>query len=268
MPTGTPPSPGTPSPRAQVSPSRHCSTVRRETTRSATEVSCGSIPWDASVSEATALDLVDDEETLRLAREVVDTLYNRTTVASIGCASASYSTEITDGRTVRLEDEAQELALDLPENDAAPSNSGHEEPRDQVRSAVSSHESSVFAAVLRDRESEEWQASLRKLRGAATPRQQEGAFKHHANLVAHSLAGAAAVTMDLRLQLKMAIRSGSMAGATTGGLEILGAFHPVVGGILTTGAAAAPGAVSAYTAHREIRATRKALGRMMGPSPR
>ena len=221
-------------------------------------------PWERE-SGKSAKQLLGDKVALTLVREVVDTLYHRTIADSIGPISASYSTELSAGRAIVDELEAQRIAL--PDGPKTPFEvTVTREPREQVRSMISGHDVAAFADILRARETQDWRDSILALERADSSDDQAKCMERHSKLMAKALVGVAEVAhgRDTGIGLRWTYPELLVAGAG-GVVTIAGMLSPLwtpIGAVI----ALSPVTQRWYEHDERMHSTRQALGEMVRPS--
>ncbi|RAX44758.1 hypothetical protein DQ354_13195 [Arthrobacter sp. AQ5-06] len=246
----------------------------------------GPWPWDeASNSAEDTVGL----ESLTLVREVINTMYNRVIVDSIGIASASYSTAMGDPNSVGHEFAAQQLALEsydfavrsrdcrhgtLREGDQTLSGShvrisgAQEGPRSSVMKLFEGNRATeAFRAVLEIREDQRWKSGIKRIDQARHLKDQtaiDDAVDAHIDVVARALSGKCVFDKTSGGGIRLAIHGMGAAAASEAAQVLTGTFNiwlPVAAAAL---AAAAPRIQEGFSQHGTYRKTRAALGEMVG----
>lgn len=246
----------------------------------------GPWPWDeAGKSAEDTVGL----ESLTLVREVINTMYNRVIVDSIGIASASYSTVMGDPDNVGHEFAAQQLALEsydyavrdrdrlhgtLRESDHAVSGSdvrisgAPEGPRASVMKLFEGNRATeAFRAVLEIREDQRWKSGIERIDHARHRKDQaaiDDAVDAHVDLVARALSGKCVLDKTSGGSIRLAVQGMGAAAASEAAQVLTGTFNmwlPVAAAAL---AAAAPRIQEGFSQHGTYRKTRAALGEMVG----
>lgn len=244
----------------------------------------GQWPWGHGNESAEE---IVGREALLLVREVVNTMYNRVTVNSIGIATASYSTAVGKPDAVDREFTVQQLALsshDFVMRGSDGNNDGQTElaePGSRIRidSAPEGPRASVmklfegdrakeaFAAVLEIRKDPRWQAGIDKIDNAtfnSDRKAQNDAIDAHVALVSHALSGKCVLDRSKRGGVRLALNQVGAAAASGAAQVVTGTFNmwlPVAAGAVT---AAAPLIREGVLKRRKYKQTREALGEMVG----
>jgi hypothetical protein len=210
---------------------------------------------------------VGDVEDLALATEVVDTLYNRAVVASIGPIAATYSTDVLAAGAAPSRLAAQSAALGSAAADAVPFElTVSRQPQDHVKGLVADRQVQAFAAVLRAREEESWVQRLDRIRKAAPGKERHREVSRHAAGLAEVLVGVADVRMDTALRVRLHLLGTASSSASAAVIEATGAFNPLLGGVFGVLASGYAEGRNALSGHRAVAGARRALGQMVGPT--
>ncbi|WP_343911444.1 hypothetical protein [Nocardioides aquiterrae] len=201
--------------------------------------------------------------------EVIDTLYNRTVIDSIGRTSATYSTRVGPWEEVEPEGEVQLEALE--EREAEDRSGGAFEIAFDKPSLDSAMEiipslltEGAFAEVLAARESKRWVDSLRRLNEAATGSDsaRNRAVHHHTRLMARALDGIARVE-NSESGVWIEAKGLTWDVIATGSPALLAVFNPWLGlsaSVPTVGARI----WKAVQSQRQLELRHGALGKLVG----
>jgi len=246
----------------------------------------GPWPWDEAGKSAE--DTVG-MESLTLVREVINTMYNRVIVDSIGIASASYSTAIGDPNNVGHEFAAQQLALEsydyavrdrdrsrrtLREGDQTFGGSHirisglPKGPRSSVMKLFEGNRATeAFRALLEIREDPRWKSGVERIEQARRRKDQaavDDAVDAHIDVIARALAGKCVFDKTSGGGIRIAVHGMGAAAVSEAAQVLTGTFNlwlPVAAAAL---AAAAPQVQEGFSKHGTYRKTRAALGEMVG----
>jgi hypothetical protein len=244
----------------------------------------GPWPWDEkgkSAEDTIGL------ESLTLVREVINTMYNRVIVDSIGIASASFSTGMSDPDNVGNEFAAQQLALESYEfavrarphgtlHASGQTASGSDvrisgapgEPRASVMKLFEGNRATeAFRAVLEIREDQRWRSGIQRIDQARRRNDQaaiDDAVDAHVDVVARALSGKCAFDKTPGGGIRLAVQGMGAAAASEAVQVLSGTFNlwlPVAAAALT---AAAPRIQEGFSQRATYKKTRAALGEMVG----
>lgn len=244
----------------------------------------GSWPWDEGGN--TAEDIVG-LESLTLVREVINTMYNRVIVNSIGIASASYSTAMGDPRDVSSEFTAQQLALEAygyatrdrrggaqPQggNTLSPTqvriSGAAEGPRASVMELFEGNRATeAFRAVLEIREDQRWKSGIALIDAARHKGDQaaiDDAVDSHVDLVARALSGKCVLDKTSGGTIRLAVQSVGAAAVSEAAQVLTGTFNMWLPVAAAAFAAAAPRIQEGFSQHGKYKKARAALGDMVG----
>jgi hypothetical protein len=236
----------------------------------------------------SALEIVGSVDTLRLVREMINTLYNRVVVQSIGVASASYTTDI--GAADQTEDELaiQDLALrafesakgydpwtaEVQHEDGSPLALKVElrggEAFDNLRQRFGDAQAvDSFAAVLRARHDPTWTKSfidLDRWSRFESEKKFEEAIDAHVAMLASVLRGACKVERTSTSKVRFTIVSLGTTYATEFIDNLAAEVDLRLAGLFGLATATSVEAIRLLRARQGVRAVKESLGQFVGPS--
>lgn len=228
-------------------------------------------PWTGRAGEASAGDIVDDSVLMNQILEVVDTIYNRTVVDSIGRTFATYSTRVGPWDQVEPEGVIQTQALEEGDVEEVALGGAFEIAFDKPSLDSASEiipsllTEAAFAEVLAARESKKWADSLQQLNQAArgSDSDRDRAVHHHTRLMARALDGIARVE-NSGSGVWIEAKGLTWDVVATGSPALLAAFNPWLG--LSASAPAVGARIwKAVQRRRALELRHGALGKLVGP---
>lgn len=195
-------------------------------------------PWTGRAGDPSARQIVGSSAVMREVVEIVDTMYNRSLLGSIGPhVFASFTTRVGPWAEVREEGGAQDLALDAGDSRRSHNVRGAFEIAFDRASLGSALEVvpllidvETFAAVLKARQRTDWAASFKRLKEAATGSfaDRNRAVEAHIRLIARVLNGRIRIENE-GSDVWLEFRKRGFNVANVGVSALLAAFNPWLG---------------------------------------